>query len=121
MNLGAEIGGERAKAAREAHRQRLQHGFLHALALIADALAEQHDDLDGDLGLALKEAQKVLATQHEQFRRLARGGIRRAVLAVEHGDLAKEIAGAHEVQRQPATIWRTRLDPYLAAPHPEQG
>src|SRR5262249_31134990 len=98
MNLGAEIGGERAEAAREAHRQGLQHGFLHALALPADALAEQHDDLDGDLGLALEEAKKVLAAEHEQFRRLAGGGVCTPALAVEHGDLAEQIAGTHEVE-----------------------
>src|SRR5215470_9513371 len=38
VHLGAEIGGQRTEPAREPHRQRLQHGFLHPLALPADAL-----------------------------------------------------------------------------------
>src|ERR1700760_878972 len=45
MHLGAEIGGERAEPARQPDRERLQHRFFHALALIADALAPQLDGL----------------------------------------------------------------------------
>ncbi|KAH2816221.1 hypothetical protein KXV85_004376, partial [Aspergillus fumigatus] len=81
VNLGTEIGSQRAEAAGEAHRQRLQHGFLHALALPADALAQQHDDLDGDLGLTFEEAQKILTAEHEQFRGFAGGGVGAAALA----------------------------------------
>src|SRR5207244_10049823 len=51
VHLGTEIRRQRAQPAREAHRQRLQHGFFHALALPADALAQQHDDLDRNLRL----------------------------------------------------------------------
>src|SRR3954462_5503685 len=50
VHLGAEIFAQRAEPSGEAHRQRLQHGFLHPLALPADALAQQHDDLDRHLG-----------------------------------------------------------------------
>ena len=67
VHLRAEIGGERAEAPREANRQRLEHGLFHALALPADALAQQRDDLDPDLRLALEESEKVFAPQHEQF------------------------------------------------------
>ena len=47
------------------------------------------DDLDGDLRLALEEGQEVVATQHEQFGRLAGGRVGRAALAVQHRDLAE--------------------------------
>src|SRR5207245_6075303 len=103
MNLGAKIRRQRTEPPRQTHRQRLQHGFLHPLALPADALAQQHDDLDRDFWLALEEAQKILPPQHEQFRGLASGGVGRAVLAVHHGDLTKEVARAHEIERQPPT------------------
>src|SRR5437879_1240080 len=65
VHFGTEISGERAKPARQADRQRLQHRFLHPLALPADALAQQLDDLDRDLGLALEVAQKILAPQYK--------------------------------------------------------
>ena len=35
--------------------------------------------------------------------------------AVEHGDLAEQIAGAHEIQRQAAAVGGAGLDPDLAA------
>src|SRR6185369_7715159 len=91
------------------------------LALPADALAQQHHDLDRDLRLAFEEGEEILAPQHEQFRRLAGGGVRSAALAVEHGDLAEQIARAHEIQRQSATVGSAGLDPDLAAPDPVQG
>src|SRR5437867_10952346 len=62
MHFGTKIGGERAKPSRQADRQRLQHRFLHPLALPADTLAQQHHDLDRDLGLALQEGQEILAS-----------------------------------------------------------
>src|SRR5438105_12912891 len=65
VHFGTEISGERAEPARQADRQRLQHRFLHPLALPADALAQQLDDLDRDLGLALEVAQKILAPQYK--------------------------------------------------------
>src|SRR5262249_17951625 len=46
VHLRSEIGGERAEAAGQPNRQRLEHRFLHPLALPADALAQQLDDLD---------------------------------------------------------------------------
>ena len=79
------------------------------------------DDLDRDLRLALEMAEKILAPQHEQFGRLAGGGVRGAALAVEHGDLAEQVAGAHEIQRQAAAVGGAGLDPDLAAADPEQG
>src|SRR5438105_6039935 len=115
MHFGAEIGGERAEPPCEPDRQWLQHRFLHPLALPADALTQQLDDLDRDLRLALEMAQEILTPQHEQFGRLAGGRVRRAALAIEHCDLAKEIAGAHEIQRQPAAVGRAGLDAALAA------
>ena len=39
----------------------------------------------------------------------------------EDGDFAEQIAGAHEIQRQAATVRRTGFDPDLAAADPEQG
>jgi len=65
-------------------------------------------------------AQKILPPQHEQFCGLARGRVRRAALAVEHGDLAKEVARPHEIERQPVAVGGAGLDPDLPAPHPEQ-
>ena len=121
MYLGAEIGGERAEPACQADRQRLQHRFLHPLALPADALAQQLDDLDRDFRLALEMTQEILTPQHEQFGRLAGGRVRGAALAVKHRNLAKEIAGAHEIQCQAAAVGRAGLDANLAAAHPEQG
>ncbi len=82
--------------------------FLHALALPADALAQQRDDLDRDLRLALEEAEKVLAPQHEQFAGFAGGRIRQAALAVQHRDLAEQVARPHEVQGQTACRRRRR-------------
>src|SRR6478752_747043 len=116
VHFGPEVGGECTEPSRQADRQRLQHRFLHPLALPADALAQQHHDLDGDLGLAFQEGQEILAPQHEQFRRLAGGGVRGAALAVEDGDLAEQIAGAHEIQRQAAAVGSAGFDPDLAAP-----
>src|SRR5439155_1363919 len=52
---------------------------------------------------------------------LARGGIRGAALAVEHGDLAEEITWAHEIQGQAAAVGGAGFDPDLPAPDPEQG
>src|SRR5207237_5855847 len=65
MHFGAEIGGERAEPPCEPDRQWLQHRFLHPLALPADALTQQLDDLDRDLRLALEMAQEILTPQHE--------------------------------------------------------
>src|SRR6478672_2860386 len=104
VHFGPEVGGERTEPSRQADRQRLQHRFLHPLALPADALAQQHHDLDGDLGLAFQEGQEILAPQHEQFRRLAGGGVRGAALAVEHRHFAEQVAGAHEIQGQAAAV-----------------
>ena len=66
-------------------------------------------------------AEKILAPQHEQFGRLAGGRVRGAALAVEHRDLAEQIARAHEIQGQPAAVGGAGLDPDLAAADPEQG
>ena len=71
-------------------------------------------------GSRSRKAEEILAPQHEQFRRLAGGGVRGAALAVEHGDLAEQIAGAHEIQRQAAAVGGAGLDPDLAAAHPIQ-
>ena len=76
--------------------------------------------LTATLRLALEEAEKILPPQHEQFGRLAGGGVRGAALAVEHGDLAEQIAGPHEIQRQPAAVGGAGLDPDLAAADAEQ-
>ncbi len=48
-------------------------------------------------------------------------GVRGAALAVEHRDLAEQVARAHEIQRQPAAVGGAGLDPDLAAADPEQG
>src|SRR5450755_789155 len=120
VHFGTEVLRERAEPARQPHRQRLQHRFLHPLALPADALAQQLDDLDRDLGLALEMAEKILLPQHEQLRMLARGGVRRALLPVEHGNLAEEVARPHEIQRQPAAVRRSGLDADLAPTNPVQ-
>src|SRR5262245_58032023 len=45
MDLGTEILGQCAEPPCQPDRQRLQHRFLHPLALPADALAQQLDDL----------------------------------------------------------------------------
>ena len=66
-------------------------------------------------------AQKILAPQHEQFGRLARGGIGGAALAVEHRDLAEQIARPQKIQGQPAAVGGAGFDPDLAAADPEQG
>src|SRR5439155_8126447 len=63
MNFRSEIGGQCAEPARQPYRQRLQHGFFHPLALPADALAQQRDDLDRDFRLALQEGEEILAPQ----------------------------------------------------------
>ena len=60
-------------------------------------------------------AEKILLPQHEQFRRLAGGGIRRAFLPIQHGDLAEEVPRPHEIQRQPAAVRGAGLDADLAA------
>src|SRR5882757_800654 len=121
VDFGAEVASQRAEPAGEPDRQRLQHGFLHPLAHPADALAEQLDQLDRDAGLAFEMAEKILAAQHEQFGWFAGGGIGGAALAVEHRDLAKEIAGAEEIQGQAAAVRRPGLDPDLAAADAVQG
>ena len=113
--------GQRAEPARQPDRQRLQHRFLHPLALPADALAQQLISLIATLRLAFEKAEKVLAPQHEQFGRLAGRRVRGAALAVEHRDLAEQIARAHEIQGQPAAVGSAGLDPDLAAADPEQG
>src|SRR6266404_6504192 len=118
VHFGTEIGGECAEPTRQANRQRLQHRFFHPLALPADALAQQHHDLDRDLRLALEEGEEILAPQHEQFRRFAGGGVRGTALAVENGDLAEQIAGTHEIQGQTAAVGGAGLDPDLAAADP---
>src|SRR5216683_5937890 len=115
VHFRSVVGAERAKPAREADRQRLQHRFFHPLALPADALAQQHDDLDRDLRFAFEMAQEILSSQHEQFRRLARGRIRGAALAVEDRDLAEQVARPHEIQRQPAAVGSPGLDADLTA------
>src|SRR4051794_28013447 len=120
VHLRAEIGGERAKASREANRQRLEHGLFHALALPADALAQQRDDLDPDLRLAFEESEKVFAPQHEQLAGFARGRVRSAALAVQHRNLAEQVARPHEVQREAAAIGGAGLDTDLPSPHAEQ-
>ena len=58
MHLGAEIGGQRAEPSRQPYRQRLQHRFLHPLALPANPLAQQLDQLDRDARLAFEMARK---------------------------------------------------------------
>jgi hypothetical protein len=62
----------------------------------------------------------TLAPQHEQFARFARGRVRGAALAVQHRNLAKEVARSHEIQRQPAAVGSPGLDADLAAAHSEQ-
>src|SRR5437868_3415864 len=76
VHLGAETAPQRAEPPPQPPRQRLEHRFFHALALPADALAQQLDDLDRDLRLTLEKGQEILPPQHEQFRHLARGRIR---------------------------------------------
>ena len=72
-------------------------------------------------GSRSRMGEEILAPQHEQFGRLARRRVRGAALAVEHRDLAEQIARAHEIQGQPAAVGGAGLDPDLAAAHPEQG
>ena len=43
-------------------------------------------------GSRSRKAEEILAPQHEQFEALAGSGVRGAALAVEHCDLAEEIA-----------------------------
>src|SRR3984957_3321388 len=66
-------------------------------------------------------AEKIFAAQHEQFGRLARGGIGGAALAVEHGDLAEQIAGPEKIQGQAAAVGSPGFDADLAAADPKQG
>src|SRR5450755_4624718 len=73
VHFGSVIGGQRAEPSRQTHRQRLQHRFLHPLALPANQLTQQLDDFDRDARLALEVAEKILAPPHEQFRRLGAG------------------------------------------------
>src|SRR5712672_517952 len=120
VHLGSVIGSQRAEPARQTHRQRLQHRFLHPLALPANPLTQQLDDFDRDARLALEMAEKILAPQHEQFSRLAGGGVRGAALAVEHRDLAEQVARAHEIQGQAAAVGGAGFDPDLAAANPKQ-
>src|SRR5579871_2645935 len=120
MHLGAKIGGERAEPPREPHRQGLQHRFLHPLALPADALAEQLNDLDRDLRLALEMAEKILPPQHYQLGSLTGSRIRGTALAIEDGNLAEQIARPHEIQGQAAAIGGPGLDADLPAANPEQ-
>jgi hypothetical protein len=47
--------------------------------------------------------------------------VRGAALAVEHRDLAEQVARAHEIQGQATAVGSTGLDPDLAAAHPVQG
>jgi multidrug efflux pump subunit AcrB len=121
MHLRAEIGCQRAEPARQPDRQRLQHRFLHPLAHPANPLAQQLDQLDRDARFTLQMAEEIFAAQHEQFGRLAGGGVGGAALAVEHGDLAEQIAGSEKIQCQPAAVGGTGFDANLAAADPEQG
>src|SRR5437868_525670 len=121
MHLGSEVGGQRAQPARQPHRQRLQHRFLHPLAYPADPLAQEDDELDRDARLAFEMGEEVLATQHEQFGRLAGGGIGGAILAVEHRDLAEQVAGSLKIERQARAVRGTGFNTDLAASHAVQG
>ena len=71
-------------------------------------------------GSRSRKARKSSRRSTNNSRRLAGGRVRGAALAVEHGDLAEEIAGAHEIQRQAAAVGGAGLDPDLAAADPEQ-
>jgi hypothetical protein len=117
----SEPKSDAAKSSRQAHRQRLEHRFFHSLAHPADALAQQHDQLDCDPWLPLEKTEKILPPQHEQLGRLAGGRIRVAILAIEHRDFAEQIARPKKVQGQPAAVGGAGFDPDLAAAHPEQG
>src|SRR5215831_5635767 len=59
MHIGTEIRRQRDEPPGKAHRQRMQHRFFHALALPANALTQQLDDPDRDLGFALEEVYEV--------------------------------------------------------------
>ena len=104
----SDASAQSRRASRD--RQRLQHQLLHPLAHPANPLAQQLDQLDRDARFTLQMAQEIFAAQHEQFGRLAGGGIGGAALAVEHGDLAEQIAGSEKIQRQPVAIGGTGFD-----------
>jgi len=122
MHLGAEIGCQRRRAGAPTETGSGCSTDSSIRSLIQRIrLAQQLDQLDRDARLALEMGQKVFPPQHEQFGRLARGGIRGAALAVEHRDLANRSPGPRKfrVRRLPSEA--PVFDPDLAAPHPEQG
>src|SRR5204862_6131833 len=65
-------------------------------------------------------AEEILAPQYEQFARLAGGGIGGAALAVEHRDLAEQMAGAHEIQGPAAAVGGAGLRPDLRAAYADK-
>ena len=120
LHLGAEVLDERIEAASEPHRKRQKHHLLGALVGRAQPRAQQLDDADGEPPVALERSEKIGARKHEQFRILLRDGVGRARTAVEHGDLAEQIARPKNFDGQALASGGPGLDADLTATHAVQ-
>src|SRR6185369_12102587 len=101
---------ETQQSLRESRGHVEERRVFHLLRGPAHTLAQQLDQMDSELRLALHEREKVLAPDDHQLRRRQRRCGRRARLAVEQRDLAERIAGLHDVEEHLLAAGAARAD-----------
>src|SRR2546423_1149063 len=92
-----------------------------ALVGLAQPARERRDQLRGDLGVAAQQAAHVGAEDRDRLDGLDRLDGGRALLLVEHGQLAEEVAGAEVGQRDRAPVGVGAGGPRVAGAHDVAG
>ena len=109
------------KATSQSPRHRVKGRLLDQLTGPAQPLAEQGQQVGGELWLFPDQCQEIAAVNHEQLGIHQGLGAGRPGIAVEHGDLTKAVAGFHDVEKDLLPIGGCRTDAHLTRDQTKEG
>ena len=104
----------------QAGRRHQQCRFFDQIACPADALAEQAQQMDGQIRFAAQNFQQILSAQRDQLSRFHRYGARSSCQAVDYGDFAEALIRLHDVQEDLLARGADRADSHAPGNHAKQ-
>src|SRR5215469_6268083 len=114
---GNAAAGDAQQGLGEPRRQLQEEQILHLVGGAPEALADELDELQANLRPLLQQRQHVAAFEHRHLTSGECDGIGVPILAVEQGQLAKDLAGMDDVEHDLLAVRRWRADAHLARDH----
>src|SRR5579871_479222 len=112
--LPAKAHGQLQQGLGDAAFDMTEHQILDLLAGPSQALAQDLDQLEADIGVPFKTRHQVAPVQHQEFAVGHRHRVTAARPAVKNRDLANQLASVDDIENDLLAAERDRADPHTS-------